>query len=111
MLSFAARDLTLRFLFVSIAAATIFTSTGNVQAQGGVGSTRGLPTSTGGSSAIQGRVIFPEQNANRRIKVTLDSVNYVSQSTLTDEDGVFHFNSLEAGPILLPSMLATNTIR
>lgn len=97
MFSFAARNLTLRFFFGSIIAAIIFTSISNVQAQGGVGSTRGLPTSTGGTNAIQGRVFFPESNANRRVRVNLQSVNYVSQSTLTDEDGVFHFNQLESG--------------
>jgi len=97
MFSFAARNLTLRFLFISILAALISTSFGKVYAQGGVGSTRGLPTSTGGTNAIQGRVFFPDPGGTRRLRVTLQSVNYVSQSTLTDEDGVFHFNQLETG--------------
>jgi tetratricopeptide (TPR) repeat protein len=97
MFSFAARNLTLRFLFISILAAIISTSIGKVHAQGGVGSTRGLPTSTAGTDAIQGRVFFPDPGSTRRLRVSLQSVNYVSQSTLTDEDGVFHFNQLETG--------------
>jgi len=67
-----------------------------VRGQGGVGSTRGLPTSTGGINTIQGRVVFPD-SGSKRVRVKLDSINFVSQSSQTDDDGVFHFNSLEAG--------------
>ena len=66
--------------------------------QGGVGSTRGLPSSTGGTNIIQGRVYFPiEPKGGRRVKVRLSSTDLVEQSTVTDEDGTFVFNRLPAG--------------
>jgi len=68
--------------------------------QGGVGSSRGLPTTAGGIHTIQGKVYFPgaKTTANKRVKVRLDSANFISQSLQTDEDGAFRFNRLEAGP-------------
>src|SRR5215471_3120901 len=83
-----------RFAFATIS--LVFISAAIATAQGGVGSTRGLPTSSGGINTIQGRVIFPD-STGRRVRVSLESINFVSQSTQTDEDGVFHFNGLEAG--------------
>jgi tetratricopeptide (TPR) repeat protein len=68
-----------------------------VRAQGGVGSSRGLPTTSGGIHTIQGKVYFPGGGGNRRVKVRLDSPNFVSQSVQTDDDGGFRFNQLEAG--------------
>ncbi|HEY6805143.1 MAG TPA: tetratricopeptide repeat protein [Pyrinomonadaceae bacterium] len=67
-------------------------------AQGGVGSSRGLPSTSGGIHTIQGKVYFPGTGGNRRVKVRLDSANFVSQSVQTDDDGAFRFNQLEAGP-------------
>lgn len=67
----------------------------------GVGSTRGLPTTTGGNNTIQGKVIFPDSpgGANRRVKVTLESAELMTnQNTVTDDDGSFRFNQLPAGP-------------
>ena len=68
--------------------------------QGGVGSSRGLPTTSGGIHTIQGKVYFPASPGanNKRVKVRLDSANFVSQSVQTDDDGAFRFNQLEAGP-------------
>jgi thioredoxin-like negative regulator of GroEL len=67
-------------------------------AQGGLGSTRGLPENSGGSNIIQGHVIFPEGQSNgKRLRVTLESTDEMSKSTQTDEDGTFRFNSLKQG--------------
>ena len=66
--------------------------------QGGVGSTRGLPNSSGGIHIIQGRVHFPvEPKAGRRVKVRLTSTDLMDQSAVTNEDGSFIFNRLPAG--------------
>lgn len=67
------------------------------RAQGGVGSSRGLPTTTGGIHTIQGKVYFPN-SGDKRVKVRLDSSNFISQVVQTDADGAFRFNQLEAGP-------------
>jgi Tfp pilus assembly protein PilF len=64
-----------------------------------VGSSRGL-SSGEGSNTIEGRVHFPagEQNKGRSIKLHLESENRASgQSAVTDQDGVFRFNSLVPG--------------
>lgn len=68
-----------------------------VRAQpGGVGSTRGLPTS-GGSNTIQGRVYFPEgRPPDRGFRVTLEG-NEESKTTQTDQDGGFRFNGIKSG--------------
>jgi len=81
--------------------ATIFICFGfalNVSAQGGVGSSRGLPSTAGGIHTIQGKVFFPSGETNKRVKVRLDSANFISQSVQTDDDGTFRFNHLEADP-------------
>ena len=66
--------------------------------QGGVGSTRGLPSSGGGINIIKGRVYFPvEPKGGRRVKVRLTSTDLVEQSTVTSDDGSFIFNRLPAG--------------
>jgi tetratricopeptide (TPR) repeat protein len=71
-----------------------------VLGQGGVGSTRGLPSSSTGIHSIQGKVYFPGAQAgvNKRVRIRLDGSGFTSQSSQTDEDGVFHFNQLQAGP-------------
>ena len=72
------------------------------QAQG-VGSSRGLPSSSGGQNTIKGRVFFPDgRHANTRLKVRLESANtFGGLVTVTDEDGQFMFSRLEAGPYSL----------
>src|SRR2546423_152882 len=68
------------------------------RAQGGVGSTRGLPETVGGSNIIQGHVYFPEGPASgQRLKVSLESADELTKSTQTDEDGTFRFNGLRSG--------------
>ena len=64
---------------------------------GGVGSTRGLPSSRGGSNTIQGRLYFPDSKSDKHLKVRLTSTDSLDQSTSTDEDGTFIFNRLPAG--------------
>lgn len=67
-------------------------------AQGGVGSTRGLPSTSGGIHTIQGQVFFPSgTRSDARVKVRLDSNVSGGSSTTTDADGSFIFNSLGAG--------------
>ena len=88
----------LYFLRASAALLLFCLSMGLAHAQGGVGSTRGLPSSSGGSNIIKGRVYFPvEPPEGRRVKVTLSSTDLLNQSAVTDEDGSFIFNRLPAG--------------
>jgi len=64
----------------------------------GVGSSRGL-SGGDGNNTIQGRVNFPsgEQSNNKAIKLHLESNDSAGMSTVTDQDGVFRFNSLRPG--------------
>lgn len=67
-------------------------------AQGGVGSSRGLPGTNDGIHTIKGRVYFPvDSHADRHLKVTLRSADTTDQTTITDEDGTFAFNRLRSG--------------
>jgi len=67
-------------------------------AQGGVGSTRGLPDANDGIHTIKGRVYFPfEPKEGKRIRVVLRSADTTDQSTTTDEDGAFAFNRVRSG--------------
>src|SRR5215468_3209834 len=65
-------------------------------AQGGVGSTRGLMETVGGSNIIQGHVYFPGQ-LGKRVKVALESADELTKTGLTDDDGTFRFNGLRSG--------------
>lgn len=65
--------------------------------QGGVGSSRGLPSSSDGINVIQGRVFFPDSKADKHIKVRLASTDMLDQTTSTNEDGTFIFNGLRPG--------------
>ena len=62
------------------------------------GSSRGLPGGEG-SNAIEGRVYFPSADEKGKvIKVRLESNLAISNmSAVTDQDGVFRFNSLPPG--------------
>jgi len=66
-------------------------------AQGGVGSTRGLPDSAAGLHTIQGRVYLPSgRRAGAGITVSLEgNVNGIRRAA-TDGDGSFLFRSLPA---------------
>lgn len=66
-------------------------------AQGGVGSTRGLPDSAGGIHQIQGRVFLPGgRRAGLGIIVRLESNVSGPRSAATNSDGTFSFNQLPA---------------
>lgn len=70
-------------------------------AQGGVGSTRGLPESAGGSHRIQGSVFLPNGlRAGPGIIVRLDG-NVGTRRASTDGSGEFAFNSLPAADYAL----------
>jgi Flp pilus assembly protein TadD len=78
-------------LLLSVSAATAL-------GQGGVGSSRGLPSSSRGNNIIQGRIYFPsEPKEGKRVKVRLTSSDLLDQTTSTDEDGSFTFNGLPSG--------------
>jgi Flp pilus assembly protein TadD len=73
-----------------------------VRAQG-VGSSRGLPSSSGGVHTIKGRVFFPDDRpSGTRVKVRLESANtFGGLTAVTDDDGLFMFTRLEAGPYVV----------
>jgi lipopolysaccharide biosynthesis regulator YciM len=78
------------FMLLAIAA--------SVSAQGGVGSTRGLPETSGGSNMVQGHIYFPEGDpGGKRLRVSLESTDEAGKSTQSDGDGSFLFNSLKPG--------------
>ena len=67
-------------------------------AQGGVGSTRGLPDSASGVHTISGRIYFPNgRRAGLGIVVKLDGNIAGMHTATTDADGMFVFNGLPAG--------------
>lgn len=66
------------------------------QAQG-VGSSRGDVGGTGGSRTIQGRVYLPGARKDVRLKVELQTPESGSRRAVTDADGSFSFNGLQAG--------------
>ncbi len=84
----------LRFLLVPL---IVFTAVGAAVAQGGVGSTRGLPDSAAGIHSIQGRVYLPTgRRAGEGISVRLEGNVMGSRRAATDPDGSFMFNGLPA---------------
>lgn len=69
----------------------------SAKAQGGVGSTRGLPESAGGVHRVQGTVYLPNgRRAPEGIPVKLDGNVNGTRRASTDPDGGFSFNSLPA---------------
>jgi TolA-binding protein len=95
-LAYSARSF-LQVSIVSVLILFIGLLTVHAQTPGGVGSTRGLPESSGGSNTIQGRVYFPEgRPPDRRFRVNLEG-NEETKSTQTDQDGAFRFNGVKSG--------------
>ncbi|MFN2576121.1 MAG: tetratricopeptide repeat protein [Pyrinomonadaceae bacterium] len=81
------------YFFASVLLLSL-TSLASAQA---VGSTRGLTTGEG-NNTIQGRIYLPAGEGGKILKVTLESEQDVGgQSTASDQDGVFRFNSLRPG--------------
>jgi Tfp pilus assembly protein PilF len=84
----------LMFLLVPL---IVFTAVGAAIAQGGVGSTRGLPDSAAGIHSIQGRVYLPNgRRAGEGISVRLEGNVMGARRAATDADGSFMFNGLPA---------------
>src|SRR6266850_4806652 len=76
-------------------AVLIFAAT--TYAQGGVGSTRGLPDSSGGMHTIEGRVYLPNgRRAGAGFAVNLEGNVTGTRRAATDGDGSFLFRSLPA---------------
>ena len=61
-----------------------------------VGAGRGETAGSGGSSSIQGRVYFPDRGEGKAIRVTIESPDVGTRSTVTDPDGAFIFNGLRS---------------
>ncbi|HJU55950.1 MAG TPA: tetratricopeptide repeat protein [Pyrinomonadaceae bacterium] len=81
---------------LSLALVVILLPLGVARAQG-VGSTRDLPSTSGGRHVIQGRVYLPDGKPGTNVKIKLESNNFIGGSTMTDSDGNFRFSGLEAG--------------
>ena len=80
----------------------VLLAVGVAQAQGGVGSSRGLPESAGGSHRIQGTVYLPDgRRAGAGIIVRLDGLVTGTRRASTDGSGDFAFNSLPAADYTL----------
>jgi Tfp pilus assembly protein PilF len=76
---------------------SLFSSITLIQAQGGVGSSRGLPSGSG-RHTIKGRIIGPDGKPYQSgLRVRLEGDIVGSNSTSTDTDGAFIFNNLTAG--------------
>lgn len=87
------------FLVLSL---VVLLAAGLAQAQGGVGSSRGLPESAGGSHRIQGTVYLPDgRRAGAGIIVRLDGNVTGTRRASTDGSGEFAFNSLPASDYAL----------
>lgn len=90
----------LKLLCSSVALAACLVLWGGLSAKAqGVGSSRGLPSSDG-IHTIQGRVYSPSGQSlvSQSVKVRLESASsFNALSTVTDQDGAFRFNNLQAG--------------
>ena len=89
-----------RFLHLILTAALVASSALAAMAQA-PGSSRGGGLSSGeGNISLQGRIHFPsgQTASGRTIRVSLESISaFGSNSTATDQDGVFRFNGLTPG--------------
>jgi Flp pilus assembly protein TadD len=75
-------------VFLSLVAAPTFAQA--------VGAGRGDTTGSGGSAQIQGRVYFPDRGEGQTVRITLESPDVGTRSTVTDPDGAFMFNGLRS---------------
>jgi Flp pilus assembly protein TadD len=98
MFSFRVRpERLVNFRAASLALSLVIFSVVIANGQGGVGSTRGLPESAGGSHRIQGTVYLPDgRRAGAGIVIKLDGNVTGTRRTATDASGEFSFNSLPA---------------
>jgi thioredoxin-like negative regulator of GroEL len=90
------------WLIFHMAAVIILASSSVLFAQGGVGSTRGLPESSGGSSMLEGKIYLPSgQRAGHGITVKLEGIMIGTRTAITDGDGSFVFRSLPSADYVL----------
>lgn len=83
------------WLIFQMAGVIILVGSSVLFAQGGVGSTRGLPDSSGGSSMLQGKIFLPSgERAGHGITVKLEGNMIGTRTAITDGDGSFVFRSL-----------------
>ena len=61
-----------------------------------VGAGRGDTAGSGGSASIQGRIYFPDRGDGKAVRVTIESPDVGTLSTVTDPDGSFIFNGLRS---------------
>ena len=96
MFTYFHRRLNSIFVLLSLLLVVAFVSV-SASAQGGVGSTRGLPDSAAGIHSIAGRVYLPTgQRAGPGILVKLEGNVNGTRTSATDGDGAFSFNGLPA---------------
>jgi len=80
-----------------LVSAWVLSSVSHANAQGGVGSSRGLPDSASGIHSIQGRVYLPSgRRAGPGLLVRLEGNVNGTRTAATDGDGAFTFNGLPA---------------
>src|SRR6266850_2648545 len=90
-------DIVRRSYWMFLVPLIVFIAAGAAIAQGGVGSTRGLPDSAAGIHSIQGRVYLPNgRRAGEGISVRLEGNVMGARRAATDPDGSFMFNALPA---------------
>jgi len=80
------------FLFLTTACVALVVSSAALGQAVGAG--RG-DSGSGSNRQIQGRVFFPDNLEVRVVRVTLESPDIGTRSTVTDQDGVFFFNNLQ----------------
>ena len=88
----------LRQVQLALSAFLVISAALSARAQGINPGSRTVTTGSG-TNTIQGRVLFPPgQGSGTRVKVSLEGINsFSSQSTATDQDGVFRFQGISAG--------------
>ena len=88
----------LRQVQLALGAFLVISAALSARAQGINPGSRTVTTGSG-TNTIQGRVLFPPgQGSGTRVKVSLEGINsFSSQSTATDQDGVFRFQGISAG--------------
>src|SRR6266404_3006539 len=96
MSRFSIKAIKLLYLFALIAILVLFVPH-TAHAQGGVGTSRGLPETSSGIHTIQGKVYLPSgQRAGPGISVRLEGNVLGLRRSATDLDGNFIFHSLPA---------------
>lgn len=91
------RALTRAGFYAAVMAIVLLVSADLAQAQGSVGSTRGLPEAASGTHRIQGAVYLPNgRRAAEGILIKLDGNVVGTRRSSTDGSGEFAFNALPA---------------